>query len=68
MKTLLQRNIGAIDQWLRFALGFLLLFCAGAGLVGPWGYLGIVPLVTAMAGYCPLYHVLGIRTNRHATK
>ena len=59
-------NIGAVDQWLRFAVGFLLLFTAAAGIIGPWGYIGVVPLVTAVTKYCPLYHVLGWRTDRKA--
>ena len=59
-----RENIGAVDQWLRFALGFVLLFTAAAGIVGPWGYVGVVPLVTAMFRYCPLYHALGLRTDR----
>jgi hypothetical protein len=59
-----RENIGPLDQWLRFALGFLLLFSAGAGIIGPWGYVGVVPLVTALVKYCPLYHALGLRTDR----
>lgn len=61
MKT----NVGAIDQWLRFSLGFVLLFLAGTGLIGPWGYIGVVPLATAAVRYCPLYHVLGFDTSQH---
>ena len=64
----LNRNVGAIDQWSRAALGFVLLFCAGAGIIGPWGYVGIVPLATAALGYCPLYHALGFSTRRAAPK
>lgn len=56
MKT----NVGAFDQWLRFALGFLLIVMAGMGVIGPWGYVGVVPLATAAVRYCPLYQLLGI--------
>lgn len=65
MKMPLQ-NVGAIDQWLRFAVGFLLLFAAASGMIGPWGYIGIVPLATAMLKYCPLYHLLRLRTDGNA--
>ncbi|HSV80173.1 MAG TPA: DUF2892 domain-containing protein [Ramlibacter sp.] len=59
MKT----NIGPADQWVRFALGFVLLFLAGTGIIGPWGYIvAVVPMLTAMVRYCPLYHLLGIQT------
>lgn len=59
----MKANIGPADQWARFALGFVLLFLAGAGIIGPWGYVGVVPLLTAMVRYCPLYHLLGIQTS-----
>ena len=59
MKT----NVGPVDLWLRFALGFILLFTAGAGIIGPWGYVAAaVPLATAAMRYCPLYHLLGLST------
>jgi hypothetical protein len=64
MKT----NVGPIDQWVRMSLGFVLLFLAGTGLVGPWGYLGLLPLVTAGLRYCPLYHVLGLSTLHHVQR
>ncbi len=28
----------------------------------PWGWIGIVPLVTGLVGNCPVYSLLGIRT------
>ncbi|MCA8904536.1 MAG: DUF2892 domain-containing protein, partial [Hyphomonas sp.] len=28
----------------------------------PLGWVGIVPLLTGLAGTCPLYSILGIRT------
>jgi hypothetical protein len=58
----LKQNVGTIDQWLRLALGFVLLFLAGTGTIGAWGYIGIVPLVTGAVRFCPLYALLGIRT------
>lgn len=62
MKIVFTQNVGALDRWLRFALGFVLLFAAGTHIIGPWGWIGFVPLLTAMFGYCPLYHVLGLST------
>lgn len=58
----LHRNIGPVDQWLRLSAGFVLLVLAGTGVVGPWGYLGVLPMLTAMVRYCPLYHVLGLQS------
>jgi hypothetical protein len=32
------------------------------GSLGAWGWIGIVPLVTALIGWCPAYTLLGIKT------
>lgn len=56
MKT----NVGALDQWLRFALGFVLIFLAGVGVIGPWGYVGVLLLATAAMRFCVVYQLLGI--------
>ena len=59
-------NVGSIDRGLRIIVG-LLLVGAALGLYGPnysspWGWIGIVPLLTAIVGWCPAYTLLGIRT------
>jgi hypothetical protein len=28
----------------------------------PWAWIGLVPLITGLVGFCPLYRVLGINT------
>ncbi len=58
MKT----NEGGIDRVVRVVAGFALLGMAVTGTIGPWGYIGIVPLLTGAFGYCPLYTLLGINT------
>lgn len=62
------KSVGAFDQWLRAAVGFILLVLAATDTIGPWGWIGVVPLLTAMVGYCPLYRVLDIRTRAAARK
>lgn len=55
-------NEGKVDRAARVVLGVALL---AAVFVGPktWiGWLGLVPLVTGLVGFCPLYRLLGIRT------
>lgn len=62
MSALLPVNEGTLDRALRVVLGVALLSLT---LVGPktlWGLVGLVPLVTGLAGSCPLYTLLGIRT------
>jgi hypothetical protein len=64
MRRFPRENIGPVDQWLRLSAGFVLLVLAGTGVIGPWGYLGVLPMLTAMVRYCPLYHALGLDTGR----
>ena len=58
----LKKNVGTVDQWLRLSVGLVLLFLAGTGVIGAWGYIGVVPLLTGAFRFCPLYGMLGIRT------
>ena len=64
MSKLFANNEHVIDRALRTALGLGLLAIAFVGPKTPLGYLGIVPLVTGLAGTCPLYSLLGLSTRR----
>lgn len=55
-------NEGAIDRLLRIVAGLALLALVFVGPRTPWGYLGLVPLITGVVGYCPLYTLLRINT------
>ncbi len=55
-------NIGHTDRVLRMTVGVTLMGLAGYGIVGAWGWIGIIPLVTAMMGNCPAYSLLGLNT------
>jgi hypothetical protein len=55
-------NISDIDRILRVIVGLVLIGLAMAGMIGIWGYIGILPLVTALLGFCPTYSLLGINT------
>ena len=55
-------NVGGVDRLLRILVGLALVVAAYIGAVGVWGWIGIVPLVTGLAGTCPAYSLLGIRT------
>ena len=58
-------NVGTFDRAIRLVLGGALL---AFGLIGGssawWGWLGIIPLVTGLAGHCPLYDAIGVSTAR----
>ena len=58
MKT----NVGNLDRILRIVLGVALLALMFMGKIGVWGWIGVVPLLTAGIGFCPLYTVLGFST------
>ena len=54
--------MGTLDRAVRGAVGVVLLWLAASETIGPWGYIGIVPLATAALGGCPLYTIFGINT------
>ena len=55
-------NAGTLDRIVRLALGAALIGLAATGNVGAWGYVGVIPVLTGLVGYCPLYSILGINT------
>jgi len=63
-------NVGAIDRVLRVIVGLGLLAWALGYFPGaapsPWGWLGAIPLLTGLAGSCPVYAILGFNTCRRA--
>ena len=56
------KNVGSIDRILRIVVGLGLISLVFVGPQTPWGWVGIVPLLTAFIGFCPLYTLIGIRT------
>lgn len=58
----MNKNIGSLDRTLRIVAGFVLIVFAITGEIGLWGWIGIIPLATAVFNFCPLYRVLGITT------
>jgi len=58
----MKANEGTIDRVLRVILGLALISIVFAGPQTPWGWIGVVPLVTGLVGMCPLYSILGIST------
>jgi hypothetical protein len=64
MKT----NIGVIDRSLRLIIGALLVAWAIPVGFPPmeynWiGWVGVLPIITALVSYCPLYGFLDLTTN-----
>jgi hypothetical protein len=61
-EQVMQTNEGTTDRVLRVLAGAAILSQAFVGLQTPWAYIGLVPLVTGLVGYCPVYALLGIST------
>jgi hypothetical protein len=57
-----KNNVGTIDRIARVLLGLVLIALTLSGTIGVWGWVGVVPLLTAAIGSCPLYSVLGFST------
>lgn len=60
-------NVGTIDRILRVIAGAALIAFA-LGYIAPgtgwnWlGWIGVVPILTALVGNCPAYSILGVST------
>lgn len=55
-------NVGTVDRVLRILLGLVLIGLALYGTIGPWGYIGIVPLLTGLVSRCLIYRIFGLST------
>lgn len=57
----MRKNIGGLDKLIRVIAGVVLLYFAfDAGYW--WGWIGLIPLLTAAFGFCPLYRIIRIST------
>ncbi|MEH6354527.1 MAG: DUF2892 domain-containing protein [Marinobacter sp.] len=55
-------NIRSADRVIRALIGIVLLALVFVGPQTPWGWIGVVPLATALIGNCPAYSLPGIKT------
>jgi Inner membrane protein YgaP-like, transmembrane domain len=55
-------NEHSIDRALRVIAGLVLIGLAATGTVGVWGWIGVVPLLTGLVGFCPAYAIFGFST------
>ncbi len=56
------KNEGVADRVIRVVIGAILLSLVFIGPQTAWGWIGLVPLITGLIGFCPLYKLLGFNT------
>ncbi|MEE9903990.1 YgaP family membrane protein [Chlorobium sp.] len=57
----MEKNMGQVDRALRAVIGIIVIVL-GAVNQNWLGAIGLIPLLTAGVGFCPLYKLLGIKT------
>ncbi len=58
----MNKNVHPVERLFRVLLGLFLVLMAMTGDRSPWLYLGVIPLLTGLVAWCPLYSVLGFNT------
>lgn len=61
----MHKNVGGIDRIVRILLG-LALVAMGLYTQSWWGAVGLVPLITGLVGWCPMYLPLKVSTAKSA--
>jgi hypothetical protein len=61
-REMFAKNVGNADRIMRIMLGIVLIALVFVGPKTPWGWIGIVPLLTGLFSACPVYALFGIRT------
>ena len=56
------KNIGSPERLIRIIVGLVLIALVFVGPKTIWGWVGVVPLLTGLIGWCPPYQLLGINT------
>ena len=57
----MEKNVGSLDKNIRFVLAIIII---GLGFYyKSWfGVIGIIPLITGLINWCPIYSLFGIKT------
>lgn len=59
---MLTHNESSIDRVVRIVVGIVLLSLVFVGPKTPWALFGVIPLLTGLVGFCPLYRLIGLST------
>lgn len=55
-------NSGTFDRVARVVIGLILIGLAATGTIGMWGWIGLLPLLTGVVGFCPGYAMFGLNS------
>ncbi len=55
-------NVCGIDRFMRVTIGLALVGLTLSSMIGVWGWIGVVPLLTGVFRYCPAYSIFGLET------
>jgi ABC-type polysaccharide/polyol phosphate export permease len=58
----MRRNLATWDRAARLLVGAILIALVFVGPQTPWGWIGVVPILTALIGFCPAYRLFGLST------
>jgi hypothetical protein len=58
----MKQNVHNIERVVRIVVGLVLLCLVFVGPQTAWGWIGLLPLVTGIVGWCPPYALLKINT------
>ena len=58
----MNHNIGTTDRMIRIVAGLALIGASLLGYIGAWGWIGLVPIATAVFRFCPAYLPFGLST------
>jgi hypothetical protein len=61
----MKQNMGGADRVVRSIIGIALIVW-GVMAHNWWGAIGVIPLVTALSGWCPLYLPFGISSKKES--
>lgn len=62
----MKKNVGGIDRWIRIVLGIVLILLVFVGPQTKWGWIGLIPLLTGIFNFCPLYLPFKFSTHKES--
>jgi len=61
---MMPQNVSTIDRATRLILGVAVLSLVFLGPQTAWGYIGLIAVITALSGFCPLYRLFGVSSSK----